>query len=92
VFRGGAGAWEAAVRLEALTFGELGAGGSSSPRAATVLGNGDRALTLGLNWYLSPNLKMQTNVIRDALSDPSRGPVPAQPSYWSSVVRLQVAM
>jgi phosphate-selective porin OprO/OprP len=92
VFKGGAGAWEAAVRLEALTFGELGAGGSSSPRAATVLGNGDRALTLGLNWYLSPNLKMQTNVIRDALSDPSRGPVPAQASYWSSVVRLQVAM
>jgi phosphate-selective porin len=92
VFRGGAGAWEAAVRLEALTFGELGAGGSASPRAVTVLGNSDRALTLGLNWHLSPNLKMQANVIRDALSDPSRGPVPAQPSYWSSVVRLQVAM
>jgi hypothetical protein len=35
---------------------------------------------------------MQTNIIRDALSDPARGPVPAQPSYWSGVVRLQVAM
>ena len=93
VLKGGAGAWEAAVRVEALTFGDLEAeGSSSSPRATTVLGNRDRALTLGLNWYMSPNLKMQTNVIRDALRDPSRGPVPAQPSYWSGVVRLQVAM
>ena len=87
VFKGGAGAWEAAVRLESLTFGALGEG-SSSPRAATVLGNRDRALTLGLN----PNLKMQSNLLRDALSDPARGPVPTQPSYWSGVVRLQVAM
>ena len=55
-------------------------------------GNRDRALKLGLNWYLSPNLKMQSNLIRDALSDPARGPVPTQPSYWSGVVRLQVAM
>ena len=94
VFRGGRGAVELAARVEALTFGDLSAdkGASASPRAETVLGNRDLALTLGANWYLSPHLKLQANVIRDALRDPLRGPLPAQPAYWSSVVRLQVGM
>jgi phosphate-selective porin OprO/OprP len=93
VFKGGRGAVELAVRLEELTFGDLNAAGASlSPRAETVLGNHDRALTLGVNWYLSPNLKLQGNAIRDALFDATRGPLPAKPSYWSSVLRLQVAM
>ena len=93
VLKGGRGTWEVAVRLEALTFGTLdGEGASASPRAETVLGNRDRALTLGLNWYLSPHLKLQTNVIRDALHHPVSGAAGARPSYWSSVLRLQVAM
>ena len=94
VFQGGRGAVEVAARVEALTFGQLtaGNGASASPRAETVLGNRDVALTLGANWYLSPHLKLQANVIRDALRDPLRGPLPTQPAYWSSVVRLQVGM
>ena len=67
-------------------------GASASPRAEEVLGNRNRALTLGLNWYLSPHLRLQGNVIRDALRDPLRGPRPEQPAYWSSVLRLQVGM
>ena len=94
VFRGGRGAVELAARVEELTFGELnaGAGASASPRAEAVLGNRDRAVTLGVNWYLSPHIKLLANVIRDALQDPSRGPLPTQPAYWSSVLRLQVGM
>ena len=85
---------ELAARLEALTFGQLSVdnGASASPRAETVLGNRNLALTLGANWYLSPHLKLQANVIRDALRDPLRGPLPTQQSYWSSVLRLQVGM
>ena len=94
VFHGGRGAVEVAARLEALTFGQVGEvnGASVSSRAETVLGNRNRALTLGLNWYLSPHLRLQGNVIRDALRDPWRGSRPAQPAYWSSVLRLQVGM
>ena len=82
VFHGGRGAVELAARVEALTFGHLSAdnGASASPRAETVLGNRDVALTLGANWYLNPHLKLQANVIRDALRDPLRGPLPSQPA------------
>ncbi len=94
VFQGGHGAVELAARLEALTFGTMGdaSGASVSSRAETVLGRRNRSLTLGLNWYLSPHLRLQGNVIRDALQDPSRGSLPTQPAYWSSVLRFQVGM
>ena len=94
MFRGGRGAVELAARVEALTFGELNGAtsASASPRAETVLGNRDRAVTLGVNWYLSQHVKLMANVIRDALQDPSRGPLPTQQAYWSSVLRLQVGM
>lgn len=94
VLQSGPGAVELAVRLEALTFGHLGdaADASVSSRAETVLGNRNRTLTLGLNWYLGPHLRLQGNVIRDALWDPLRGALPAAPAYWSSVLRVQVGM
>lgn len=65
---------------------------TATTRGRTVLGNRDRALTLGLNWYLSPHLKLQSNVIRDALYRSTSAEEVTRPSYWSGVLRLQMAM
>ena len=37
---------------------------STSPRADVILGNSDRVLTFGVNWYLNRWVKVQFNVIR----------------------------
>lgn len=62
---------------------------STSPRADSVLGNSDRALTLGANWYLNRWVKIQANLIREQILDPSMGPFPARAVFWSRVLRLQ---
>jgi phosphate-selective porin len=89
--RGGPGAIELAIRLESLRFtsGSGGTAASEGPRAEDILGNSDRALTFGVNWYLNPWIKLQLNGIRETISDPSQGPLPSQPSFWSRVLRLQ---
>lgn len=89
--RGGIGAVEMAVRLEQLEFASAGGvgGPSTSPRSDNVQGNSDRALTFGVNWYLNRWIKVQGNIIREAIADPSRGPLPDRPVFWSRVFRLQ---
>ena len=37
---------------------------SRSPRADVILGNRDRATTLGVNWYLNPFAKLMFNWVR----------------------------
>ncbi len=54
--KGGWGAWEVALRYDRADFSE-------TPVAAR-LGNKGDSLTLGLNWYLNPNTKLQLNYIR----------------------------
>ena len=85
------GAVELAARLEQLRFGSTAARNdlSTSRRAETVLGNSDRALTLGANWYLNRWMKIQANLIREQLHDPSMGPLPRHASFWSRVLRFQ---
>jgi phosphate-selective porin OprO and OprP len=94
LFRGGFGALEFAVRLEALRFGSTSQDGvpSTSPRADVVLGNRDRAATVGVNWYPYRRIKIQGNVIREELTDPARGPLPSQPGFWSRVFRVQLTL
>jgi phosphate-selective porin OprO/OprP len=93
VFAGGTGTVEVAARLEALTVGQLsGDGASTNPRADIVLGNRARALTLGVNWHLSRHVRILANATRDALHDPTRGPLPGQAAFWSSVLRFQVGL
>jgi phosphate-selective porin OprO/OprP len=76
---------EAASRIETLSFGNTSGhpDASSGPRAEVVLGNFDRAITLGANWYINRWMKLQVNVIREQLYDTS---------FWSRVLRLQVAL
>jgi phosphate-selective porin OprO/OprP len=89
--RGGIGAVELALRLEEMTFGSEAANDvpSTSPRADVILGNTDRVTTFGVNWYLNRWVKIQFNVIRDKITDPSQGPLPSQPVIWNRVLRFQ---
>ena len=94
ILRGGFGAVEVAARVERLAFRSDAAGQapSTSPRADVILGNGDRVLTFGANWYLNRWLKVQGNVIRESIDDPAQGPLPAQKVFWSRVLRLQLSI
>ena len=91
LFRGGIGAVELALRQEEMTFGSQASDDvpSTSPRADVTLSNSDRVTTFGVNWYLNRWVKIQFNVIRDKLSDPSQGPLPSQPVIWNRVLRFQ---
>lgn len=94
LLRGGPGAIEVAMRLESLRFesGSRGEDLSAGPRADEILGNGERALTFGVNWYPSRWFKLQLNGIRETITDPSQGPLPAAPSFWSTVLRFQLTI
>lgn len=92
LFRGGWGAIEAAARVEGMRFGSVDTDiASTSPRADVVLGNADHAVTLGVNWHPMRYVKVQVNVVREHLADPAIGPAPDSPSFWSRVVRFQLA-
>lgn len=92
--QGGFGAIEVAARFEKLSFGSTAssADASTSPRADAVLGNSDLAATFGVNWYLNRWVKIQANLIRERIDDPSRGPLPSQASFWSRVLRVQLSI
>ena len=92
--QGGYGAIELACRVERLTFGSVASGDapSQSVRADVIVGNADRAVTLGVNWYLNRWGKLQFNAIRESLTDPSQGPRPLQSGFWSRVIRFQLSI
>ena len=85
---------ELAGRIEALTFGSgAPAGeGSRSPRSDVILRNKDQVATFGVNWYVNRWVKVQGNIIRESIEDPSRGPLTSKPAFWSRVLRLQVVL
>ena len=99
--KGGPGAIEVAVRLEALRFASAEHPGlpSRSFRAANILQNSDRAATFGVNWYLNHWIKIQANFIREHIEDPPRRPVVDPPNFlsgpdptWTRSIRIQFAM
>ncbi len=97
LFRGGAGSFEFAARVEAVHVSSNGPGlPSTGPRAETILPYLDRVVTFGVSW--SPNrwIRMQANLIRDTISTPSGGDAPLtggpSSSFWSRVVRFRFAM
>jgi phosphate-selective porin OprO/OprP len=94
LFQGGFGAVELAARIERIDFGPVADNDvpSSGPRADVILGNSDRLETFGVNWYVNRWVKIQANIIRETLDDPSQGPLPSQPSFWSQVIRFQFSM
>lgn len=95
IFGRGIGAWEVAIRWEALRFGSAEHPGrpSRGTRAANILGNSDRLWTFGMNWYLNRWTKFQFNAIHERLEDRlQRVPIPGRTEYWTGLVRLQFAM
>lgn len=85
---------EMAARYESLSFGSASrvSEPSTSARADAVLGNVDRVATLGASWHINRWVKVQANVIREAIGRPSMGPLPERPTFWSRAVRLQLTL
>ena len=94
LFGGGIGAIQIAARVESLAIGSNAPGEPAlrNPRAAHMLPNDIRALTLGVNWFPVRFVKMQWNVIREHVQDPDRRPDPARPWGTSGVFRVQFAL
>ena len=89
---GQVGAIDVAVRAEGLRFWSDAPGEPEfrNPRAAHVLGNADRALTLGLNWSFSRFGRLQCDAIAERVSDAERSPVGSTNRFWSVITRLQL--
>ena len=94
IFQGGFGAVELALRVERIRFGSGpdDPTASNAPRSEVILGNADRAYTLGVNWYANRWIKVQANLVRNTIALPDQGPMPAQSGYWSRIVRFQFSM
>jgi phosphate-selective porin OprO/OprP len=90
----GYGAIEIAGRVENLKFrsGASGEPGSTSPRADVILGNANQVTTFGVNWYVNRWIKIQANIIREKLDDPSQGPLPSKASFTSKAIRFQFSL
>ncbi|MGE5199628.1 MAG: OprO/OprP family phosphate-selective porin [Rhodospirillaceae bacterium] len=93
LLQGGFGAVEVAARYEQLRFASAGAPAeppSRSPRAANIAGNGDRAWTVGVTWYMNRFAKLRFNVVGERLDDPELGPAPGASSLRTFVMQFQV--
>lgn len=75
----GWGAWELAARFAQLDL-----------RARDNAGNRVNALTLGVNWYLTPNVKWLFNVVENWFSDENRSPIKGEDASWEILTRLQL--
>jgi len=88
----GAGAVEVTARIEALRFGSQGATDDPpfrNPRAANLLENRDRVVTLGVNWYLNRVSRILINFTRETIADPERSPALGETTYRGVAARLQ---
>jgi phosphate-selective porin OprO and OprP len=92
--QGGAGAIEVAARIERLRFesGHADETPSTSPRAEVIVGNSNRVITFGVNWYLNRWVKVQFNLIDERPDDPAQGPLPSAPSFRTRLVRFQLTL
>jgi phosphate-selective porin OprO/OprP len=91
----GMGAVEVAARIEELKFGSNGTGDEppfANPRAANILPNRARILTLGVNWYLNRFVRVTANGTREDVLDPGRTPILGRTRFWGAVLRLQLVM
>jgi phosphate-selective porin len=90
----GFGAVEFSVRFDAITFFSAPGPGlpSRSPRAPTVLPNGERTWTAGPTWYLNHFVKIQVHAQLEHLTDIERKAVLGQTRFLTGVVRVQLAL
>jgi hypothetical protein len=50
--------------------------------------NADRAVTLGVNWYVNHYVKLQSDIVMEWIEDPERSPAPAAGGRFVSPVLL----
>lgn len=92
---GGIGAIEVAARFERMWFDskQTGEPAFTNSRAEVILPNGDKAFTLGVNWYLNRWMKLQVNAIHQELQDAGRTPLlDGGTKFWSTVFRAQLVL
>jgi hypothetical protein len=65
--------------------------GSTSPRAESILGNGETATTLGAIWHLNRWVAVEGNVIREEIGAATVVTVPHL-RIWSRLIRVQVVI
>jgi phosphate-selective porin len=90
----GFGAVELGVRYDVLSFYSAQGPGpeSRSPRAPTILPTGDRSWTFGPTWYVNHFIKIYFNAQRERLTDIGRKDVFGIDTFWTGIIRLQLAM
>jgi phosphate-selective porin len=90
LFRGGIGAVELVARVEELRFDSASYPGASFgfPTPTALSTNADRAVTLGINWYVNHYVKLQGNIIMERIEDPGRSPAPAAGGRFISPLLL----
>lgn len=92
---GGAGAIEIVGRIEELRFAAVLHPGSAYnfPGSLAPGGNKDRVVTMGVNWYLTPNIRMQHNYAIERVADADRSPAPTRGGrIHSALFRLQITV
>jgi phosphate-selective porin len=91
---GGFGAVELSARYDIVSFYSAPGPGlpSRSPRAPTILPNGERTWTFGPTWYLNRYVKIQAHAQRERLTDIERKAVFGIDTFWTGIIRLQLAM
>jgi phosphate-selective porin OprO/OprP len=90
LFRGGIGAVELAARAEELRFESATYPGATFgfPTPTSLSTNADRAVTLGINWYVNHYVKLQGDIVMEWIEDPGRSPAPAAGGRFVSPVLL----
>src|SRR5207244_975204 len=90
----GFGAVELEARFDVLTFYSAPGPGlpSRSPRAPTILPNGERSWTFGPTWYLNRFVKIQANAQREHVTDIDRMALSGINVLWYGIIKLKVAM
>jgi phosphate-selective porin len=88
------GAVELVGRYERLWFDSMSGEEPAlrNPRAALILPGGERAVTVGVNWYFTRWIKLQMQAIREHAQDPERSSLAGGEAFWSQIFRFQVGI
>lgn len=93
LFGGGIGVVEVGIRYDRLTFESASRAGLDfvNPRSDHLTPNTDSTLTFGVNWVPVRWVKVVANALHQTFDDVDHAPIIGTSSYWSGLLRLQVA-
>jgi phosphate-selective porin OprO/OprP len=87
----GAGALDVSGRIEGLRFSSASSEPAfRNPRAAHVLANSDRVVTVGVAWRFSRFGRVQCDVAGERIEDAARSPIGSSARFWTVLTRLQL--